>query len=83
MAAVLIDFADLRDDPLPMLRGICRALDIDPDAPFTRLAAQNVRSEQQAYRLPDPLAAELRRALAPDMRRFAGSYGFDVAQWGF
>ena len=79
----LVDFADLRDDPLPMLRGVCRALDLDPDFPFTPLAAQNVRSQQQAYRLPAPLAARLRRALAPDMRRFGDIHGFDVAQWGF
>lgn len=31
----VIDFTALRDDPLPMLRGACRALDIDADFAFT------------------------------------------------
>ena len=82
----VIDFADLRDDPLPMLRSACRALDIDPGATFTPLAAQNTSPNDrlaEPYRLPDSLAAELRLALTPDMRRFADNYGFDVAKWGF
>lgn len=69
-----------------MLRSVCRTSGIDPGVTFTTLAAQNLpRNDQlaEAYHLPDPLAAELRRTLTPDMRRFADSYGFEVAKWGF
>lgn len=78
----LVDFAELAE-PAPMLARLCRTLGIDAEMRFAPLPAQNTRSAQVDYRLPEALAADLRRRLAPEMRRFAQVYGFDVARWGF
>lgn len=83
---LLLDFDELRRDPMALLARVVDFLGIDPDFAFAERAASNTRkavNDSESFRLSARERAEFREMLAPDMARFAQDYGFDITRWGF
>ena len=80
------EFEDLKADPIAVVRETCRHLDIDPDFAFVPMPPLNTRSKlpaSQSVRLLPGQRAALAERLAPEMRRLALEYDFNVSRWGF
>lgn len=83
---LLLDFDELRRDPMALLARVVDFLGIDPTFAFEERAASNTRkavNESESFRLSSEERAEFREMLAPDMARFGRDYGFDITRWGF
>jgi len=83
---LLLDFDELRRDPMTLLGRVVDFLGIDPSFAFAPRPASNTRKPDNggdAFRLSPAERERFRAELAPDMARFARAYGFDVARWGF
>jgi hypothetical protein len=81
---LLLDFAELRDDPLALLGRCTRFLDVDPDFAFAPRPPSNpgkALPEGDRFRLAPEMRARLRAELAPDMARLRRIYGFDTSAW--
>lgn len=82
---LILDFEELKRDPLAVTKRCVEFLGIDPNFAFTPIPPANTRksaNEGDRFRLSDELRARLRAELAPDARRFARRHGFDIAPWG-
>ncbi|WP_140455462.1 sulfotransferase [Amaricoccus solimangrovi] len=83
---LLLDFDELRRDPMTLLARVVDFLGIDPTFTFAERPASNTRkavNDSETFRLSAEERARYRAELAPDMARLARTYGFDVARWGF
>jgi hypothetical protein len=83
---LLLDFAELRDDPASTLRRCVDFLGIDPGFAFAPREPSNQRPSRkgaEAFRLAEELRLRLRTELHDDVMRFRDSYGFDISAWGF
>jgi hypothetical protein len=82
---LVLDFEELKRDPLAVTRRCVDFLGIDPGFAFSPIPPANVRRSANAgdrFSLSDELRARLRAELAPDARRFARRHGFDISAWG-
>ncbi len=82
---LILDFDELKRDPLAVTRRCVEFLGIDPGFAFTPIPPANVRKPTDAgdrFSLSEELRARLRAELAPDARRFARRHGFDISAWG-
>ena len=81
---LLLDFDELRRDPMALLGRVVAFLGIDPGFAFADRPPSNTRASKSAeFRLAPEERARFHAELAPDMALFAKHYGFDVARWGF
>jgi hypothetical protein len=83
---LLLDFDELRRDPMTLLGRVVDFLGIDPGFAFAPRPPSNTRKAENGgdtFRLSAEERARFRAELAPDMARFARAYGFDVTRWGF
>lgn len=83
---LLLDFDELRRDPMTLLGRVVAFLGIDPGFTFAPRPPSNTRKPENGggdFRLSPEERARFRAELAPDMARFARAYGFDVTRWGF
>lgn len=81
---LVLDFDELRRDPLAVTARCVAFLDLDPAFAFTPIAPANVRRTDNAgdrFRLSEEMRAQLRAELAPDAQRFARRHGFDISAW--
>ena len=82
---LVLDFDELKRDPLAVTKRCVDFLGIDPGFAFTPIPPANMRSsanQGDRFRLTEEQRARLRAELAPDARRFARRHGFDIAPWG-
>lgn len=83
---LVLDFDELRRDPMRLLGRTVDFLGLDPTFAFAPRPASNTRKAAHGapeFRLSPEERARFRAELAPDMARFARDHGFDVARWGF
>ncbi|MFQ8431911.1 sulfotransferase [Amaricoccus sp. W119] len=83
---LLLDFDELRRDPMALLARVVDFLGIDPGFTFAERAASNTRkavNDSESFRLSRAERGRFRAKLAPDMAHFARDYGFDITRWGF
>lgn len=81
---LVLDFDELRRDPLAVTARCVDFLGLDPSFAFTPIAPANVRRPDNAgdsFRLSEEMRARLRTELAPDAQRFASRHGFDISAW--
>lgn len=82
----ILDFDQLKANPLSVVREACVVLDIDPEFPFVLMPPKNTRRTDHGannFRLTADLVSKLREQLTDDMRRFHQMSGFDITRWGF
>lgn len=80
---LLLDFEDLKREPLALLDRVTDFLGLERFAFEHRPPSNTRRASSADFRLPRAERAALHAALAGDMADFARDYGFDVAHWGF
>jgi len=83
---LLLDFEDLKTEPLETAKRVCRHLEINVSFPFRQIPPQNTRRSDNGaadIRLTTKQREMLMASLQNDMDRFESAYGFDVSKWGF
>lgn len=80
---LLLDFAELRDDPRALLNRCTRFLEIDDFAFVPRPASNPGKALPGGgrFRLDIATRRRLRHELAPDMARLTQVHGFDTTAW--
>ena len=81
---LLLDFDELREDPMALLGRCTRFLGIDEGFAFEPRPPSNVRQAVQgseSFRLDPAARQRIRALLDPDIARLAKGYGLDVSRW--
>lgn len=83
---LLLDFEELKTEPLEIARRVCRHISINDSFPFRQIPPQNIRRSVNGaadFRLTTKQRERLMERLQNDMDCFESAYGFDVLKWGF
>lgn len=83
---LVLDFNELKHQPLALLDRCSRFLGLDAGFEFTPRPPANVRHAVNgidAFRLSPEERARLQRRLHRDVLRFADTYEFDISAWDF
>lgn len=82
---LLLDFDELRENPLAATARCVAHLGLDPDFAFTPIEPANVRRPSESgetFRLDAAQRALLADSLRDDVAALRDRYGFDVSRWG-
>ena len=82
---LILDFEELKSDPMATLRRCVEFLEIDPQFVFTPIDPANTRKSKNGadtFRLSEAQRAALVERLRPDVEALRDRYGFDVSGWG-
>jgi Sulfotransferase domain len=82
----ILDFDELKRDPVSLLKRACIALEIDPDYRFEYIGTKNPRKDENgatSFRLARTQEEAVRDMLKNDIRQFEREFGFSVSKWGF
>jgi hypothetical protein len=83
---LVLDFEELKAEPMRMMGRCVDFLGLDPSFDFTPIRPAKVRKSvngSDSFSLGDDLRGQLREILRPDAVRFSEAYGFDIGRWGF
>jgi hypothetical protein len=83
---MVLDFQELKSEPMALVRRVCKVLEIDPDHRFKPIGTKNPRKEEHGasqFKLSETQQEAVRQLLDDDMRKFELDFGFPVKSWGF